>query len=62
MVYSGDENSDVEKLKKLILHNPVVLTLQEGSTRKSPSQVMCSSFGFLAVLGINYYTFLLSRS
>ncbi|KAH0919697.1 hypothetical protein HID58_027357, partial [Brassica napus] len=36
MVYSGDENSDVEKLKKLILHNPVVLTLQEGSDKEEP--------------------------
>lgn len=29
-------SSDVEKLKKLILHNPVVLTLQEGSDKEEP--------------------------
>ncbi|WZZ46948.1 hypothetical protein YC2023_043207 [Brassica napus] len=29
-------SSDVEKLKKLFLHNPVVLTLQEGADKEEP--------------------------
>ncbi|CAN8229374.1 unnamed protein product [Cochlearia groenlandica] len=36
LLISATTSSDVEKLKKLILHNPVVLTLQEGSDKEEP--------------------------
>ncbi|KAJ0252146.1 DEAD-box ATP-dependent RNA helicase 16 [Hirschfeldia incana] len=36
LLMSATTSSDVEKLKKLILHNPVVLTLQEGSDKEEP--------------------------
>ncbi|KAJ4880783.1 DEAD-box ATP-dependent RNA helicase 16 [Raphanus sativus] len=34
LLMSATTSSDVEKLKKLILHNPVVLTLQEGDDKE----------------------------
>nr|VDD50232.1 unnamed protein product [Brassica oleracea] len=34
--YEDNLSSDVEKLKKLILHNLVVLTLQEGADKEEP--------------------------
>ncbi|KAG2291663.1 hypothetical protein Bca4012_007618 [Brassica carinata] len=36
LLMSATTSSDVEKLKKLILHNPVVLTLQEGADKEEP--------------------------
>ncbi|KAL0699085.1 hypothetical protein Bca4012_055207 [Brassica carinata] len=41
LLMSATTSSDVEKLKKLILHNPVVLTLQEGADKEEsvPSNV-----------------------
>ncbi|VVB10302.1 unnamed protein product [Arabis nemorensis] len=41
LLMSATTCSDVEKLKKLILHNPVVLTLQEGNDKEEavPSNV-----------------------
>ncbi|CAH2076754.1 unnamed protein product [Thlaspi arvense] len=36
LLMSATTSTDVEKLKKLILHNPVVLTLQEGADKEEP--------------------------
>ncbi|CAN6828092.1 unnamed protein product [Brassica oleracea var. botrytis] len=36
LLMSATTSSDVEKLKKLFLHNPVVLTLQEGADKEEP--------------------------